>query len=224
MLILTGCKNTSVTHCPNLSDAGKSHSFLWFALHSKSHQKTITKAVNSKPSLSDSTCLLASTEDLPIKIKLPNTLAQKLGDEKDLLELNRFIGQYKHSSVKLQKDENGKLYLKAHNVKDILALGKSLGSPRGDNSDGVVHDDANRNLDARLSMILGAVGVGLLILPTLALATYGLCIAAIVFAKRGMNSANHKMAVKGLILGIVGLVVPVIFFAILMILVFTVGL
>ena len=210
---ISGCKQSNLLHCPDLSQAklhnSKTLSFGNRRIHHQQHNSTIANAVVVKTdSARQNKSLIAAVQVLPVSIKIPSALEKNLQDGNELNEMNKLLANYSNNKVILQQNDKGRFYLKAKSVTDIFKLSKQLNAKKFSIAKRDFGDDDSRA--AHLSLVLGAVGFAFAFLPALSFAALPICIAAIVMAAKGLHSDLHRKAVTGMILGCLGFAIGVI--------------
>jgi len=148
-----------------------------------------------------------------LKIRMPNALTQNLQSDQDLDDMNKLLANYSDNKVALQRNNQGKLFLKAHSVKDIFALAKKAYHPRGyyERRYGNGGDGGDANGAAIASGVLGPIGFVFAFIPFLSLGAIAISIAAIITGAIGLKSHRPRMATMGLTFGILGLIISILF-------------
>ena len=214
LLSLNSCKQTSVLHCPDLAGTGKQHNIMAFGAHSahpsgKAKPTDQASNVGNKHAAAD-TNLLAS-ESMHFKIKMPDALTKNIQNDQELADMNKVLATYSNNKVALQRNEHGKLILRAHSVKDIFTLAKNSSQPRGyyERRTGTGGGDAAGSAIA--SAVLGPIGFVCAFLPFLSIAAIPISIAAIITGAIGLRSHRKGLAITGLTFGILGLILGIFF-------------
>ena len=215
-MTISGCKTNSSINCPDFATAKKTHAPILSFGHHKTNQGNNTKpALQSVSNESTATInpnlplTAAATSDMRIKIKLPTSLGGQLETDKELEDMNKLLAGYSNNKVALQRNEQGKLFLRAHSVKDIFAFAKKVSSPKGyyerkqDNA-----RDASGSAIA--SVVLGSIGLVFSWIPFLSFAAILISLAAIITGAIGLRSHRRRLAIAGLVMGIIGLIISVI--------------
>ena len=230
ILGLSGCKTSSNLNCPDLAVSKKSHTpFFAFGVH-KSHQANAPKPAEQATVVTSTQAspLLASTSpDMPFKIKMPGAISSQLQTDGELDDMNKLLASYSDNKVAFQRNDKGKLFLKARSIKDIFALAKNTSHPRGyyERRYGNGGNGGGNAGAAIASSVLGPISFIFAFIPFLSFAAIPLSIAAIITGGVGLKSARQRLAVVGLTFGILGLIFSILmsilylnmFFAILLI-------
>ena len=204
-------------HCPDLAISKKTHQPLFACkphLHGKSSKPT-EQALKATPadSIKRNEGLMAAT-DMHFKIKMPSALAQQYQSDEEMNDMNKLLANYSNNKVMLQRNENGKVFLKAHSAKDIFLLAKNVSKPRGyyekryGNGGSRGGDGAGA---AIASSILGPISFVFAFIPFLSLAAIPIGLAAIITGAIGLGSSRPRRAVVGLTFGILGLLLGILF-------------
>jgi hypothetical protein len=210
VLMLNGCKtNSSMMHCPDFASTKKVHTPVFAFNHNPKHKPV---AVATQTAMADTTThktgLTAATDqEMHFKIRMPETLQKQMQDDQDLNDMNKLLANYSNNKVSLQRNDNGKLYLKAHAIKDIFALAKNTSHPRGyyerRYGNGGSGDAGGAAIAAS---VLGPVSFIFAFIPFLSFAAIPIAIAAIITGAIGLRSHRHRLAAIGLTFGILGLI------------------
>jgi hypothetical protein len=211
ILGLNGCKTNSSLNCPDLANVRKTQSPSLVFNHHKSHQaetpKPAGQAVNT--GAGQSTPVLASpAPEMAFKIKMPNSLNTQLQNDKELDDMNKLLADYSNNKVALQRNDKGKLFLKAHSIKDIFALAKNTAHPRGyyERRYGNGGDGGGNAGAAIASSVLGPISFIFAFIPFLSFAAIPISIAAIITGGIGLRSHRQRLAAVGLTFAILGLI------------------
>ena len=205
---LSGCKsNESVMKCPELSSTIKHHPvFLAKSQPVKSAKPTDIQAANSKPAPK---CLLASIQKgIPVNIQLPSNLMQDADGKDNTDDANKMLAQYSNDKVSIQRKANGKVYLAAQSLKDLLRLtsnlSRSMLHPRGYYEKRYGED---REGVAVAGGIIGLIAFIFSFIPFLNLLSIPMGIVGIILGAVGIRSHRRHMAIMGLIFGFLALLI-----------------
>jgi len=221
ILALSGCKTSNLAQCPDLTSAKKSHPVVasnWHMEHHNKSAKTAEQPVTaSKPAANNNSSAMMATSapSLPFKLQMPSSFTQTIEDDKQLDDMNKLLAQYSNNKVALQRNDKGKLFLRAHSIKDIFALAKNTSHPRGyyekryGNGGGGANDAAAGAAIA--SAVLGPISFVLAFIPFVCLAAIPISIVAIITGGVGLKSFRKRAAVAGLTFGILGLILSILF-------------
>ena len=215
LLCLNGCKTNSSLNCPDLASSKKLHSpalaFNLLKMHQAKISKAAMQANNAKAAApNQNTPVLASaTSTMAFKIRMPNSLNRQLDSDKELDDMNKLLASYSDNKVALQRNDKGKLFLKAHSIKDIFALAKNTSQPHGyyERRYGSNGGGGDASGAAIASSILGPISFVFAFIPVLSFAAIPISIAAIITGAVGLRSHRHRMAAIGLTFGILGLII-----------------
>ncbi len=219
-LALNGCKTNNMLHCPDLASAKKTHTSIFAFNRTVKHKADGVKpaATTAQATILDTpltpmpkTGIIAATDQqMHFKIKMPAALDKQMQDDQDLNDMNKLLANYSNNKVSLQRNDNGKLYLKAHSLKDILTLAKNTTQPRGyyERRYGNGSDPSGA---AIASGVLGPIGFVFAFIPFLSFLAIPISIAAIITGAVGLRSSRHRLASIGLTFGILGLIFSILF-------------
>ena len=211
MMALSGCKTNSQIHCPDFASAKKTHVPMLALVHGHSSKssKPATQTANVQSEPAQTTATAATDQDMHFKLKMPNALTQQLQTDQELADMNKALGDYSNNKVTLQRNDQGKLFLKAHSVKDIFALAKSMGHPRGyyERRYGNGGGGGDASGAAIASGVMGPISFVFAFLPLLSFLAIPISIAAIITGAIGLRSHRHRLAAIGLTFGILGLII-----------------
>lgn len=200
-------------HCPDLAGSNKMHApTLAFNHPLKRKPESSKPAIPvSQASAADTTQksnLTASSDQLMhFKIKMPDALQKQMQDDQDLNDMNKLLATYSNNKVELQRNDNGKLYLKAHSIKDIFALAKNTSHPRGYYERRYGNGGSGDAGGAAIAAgVMGPISFLFAFIPFLSFFAIPLSIAAIITGAIGLRSHRHRLASIGLTFGILGLI------------------
>jgi hypothetical protein len=202
---LTGCKSgEGIMQCPTLSSAPKHHPVLL----SKNQPLKSAKQADAQASVNKPkpTGLIASVEKgIPVSIKLPNVLK---ADGNDIDSVNKVLAQYSNNKVSIQQKANGKTYLTAGSLKDLMRLtsnlSKSMIHPRGYYEQR--YGEGNGGI-AVAGGILGLIAFIFAFIPFLDFLAIPLGIVAIILGAIGLRSHRRHFAIGGIVFGILALII-----------------
>ena len=139
---------------------------------------------------------------------MPSALTNQIESDQQLDDMNKLLASYSDNKVALQRNDNGKLVLHAHSVKDIFALAKNANQPRGyyERRYGNNGGGGDASGAAIASSIMGPISFVFAFIPVLSFAAIPLSIAAIITGAIGLRSHRHRLAAIGLTFGILGLI------------------
>jgi len=217
VLALNGCKTNANMHCPDLASTKKAHPALFAFSHPFKHKSEGSKPVaqNAPAVVADSNAaapkpagmIAATDQQMHFKMKMPAALEKQMQDDQDLNDMNKLLANYSNNKVSLQRNDNGKLFLKAHSVKDIFALAKNTSQPRGYYERRYGNGGSGDAGGAAIaSGVLGPISFLFAFIPFLSFAAIPLSIAAIITGGIGLRSHRHRLAALGLTFGILGLI------------------
>jgi len=214
--VLNGCKTNNMLHCPDLASAKKPHTSIFAFNHIAK-----PKANNSKPAAQTTQAAIADTasktgliaatdQQIHFNMRMPAALDKQMQDDQDLNDMNKLLANYSDNKVSLQRNDNGKLYLKAHSLKDILTLAKNTSHPRGyyERRYGNGSDPAGAAVAAG---VMGPISFIFAFIPFLSFLAIPISIAAIATGAVGLRSSRHRLASIGLTFGILGLIFSLLF-------------
>jgi|GEM_PF-3561115 hypothetical protein len=219
-LALNGCKTNSMTHCPDLASAKKAHPSIFAFNHVAKHTADAPKPagqtaqaaiVDTAAITMPKTGIIAATDQqMHFKMRMPAALDKQMQDDQDLNDMNKLLANYSDNKVSLQRNDNGKLYLKAHSLKDILTMAKNTSHPRGyyERRYGNGSDPAGAAVAAG---VLGPISFVFAFIPFLSFVAFPISIAAIITGAIGLKSSRRRLASTGLTFGILGLIFSILF-------------
>ena len=207
LLILAGCKSINLNHCPDLTRARKSLSLSTLALHFKSHHIT-GSAKTSRLSLAPGSLgYLATLDEMPAFIVLPNIIARNLNEENDLhLRNQSVLNEAQLKGIQHLRDRR-KPDDRNYHLQDSAVVNRERNQFKNAYEKRFGPDPGDGSREAYISKVLGAFGLVSLIVPIFAPISLALAIAAILMARRGLDSENRKSALTGLRLGIATLAI-----------------
>jgi hypothetical protein len=211
LLILNGCKTGStMIKCPELSASKKQHTVIWAKTHqhSSTTKQTVAESKTTTPKNNPQIPLLASADN-GISIKLPSFISKKLTDS-DELAMSEALGSYSANRISLEKKENGKLYVSAASVKDMLSFAKNVSSqlhPRG-------YYERRYADNSGVAVAAGAIGIVAFVFaffPIIGLLSFPLGLVAIILGAVGLRSGRPRMAVLGITFGVLAILIALLF-------------
>jgi hypothetical protein len=206
LLIFSGCKNSQVLKCPDIA-SGKSHHPIWAkAAYKKQHSEPTVKKETPKATAANekiASTATASTEISAYQVKIPRIATGKLNEE-ELNGLSDMFERYSDNKVKLERDEKGKLYLKAQKATDIFKLAKTLMAFKK-NPAALPPGDAGRI--ALAGGIIGIVAIVLALGPYVGFAAFLLGLIAIILGAVGLFSSRRGWAIAGIVLGVLAILI-----------------
>jgi hypothetical protein len=128
LLIVTGCKNSQVIKCPDVSAAGSHHTIWARAPHSRSVNVAAARTEPNKvvaPKPKEEAVASASDQVQPYQLKLPRFAASKMNDD-EVKDVNSIFAKYSGNKVQLERNAHGRTYLKANSANDIFKLATTL--------------------------------------------------------------------------------------------------
>ena len=215
IVALSGCKTNSQIQCPDFASARKTHLPIIAMGHGYrgKSSKPATPIANVQVSQATATATASTDQGMHFKLRMPNALTQQLQSDQELADMNKVLADYSNSKVTLQRNDQGKLFLKAHSVKDIFALTKNTSHPRGyyERRYGNGGGGGDASGAAIASGVLGPISFVFAFLPFLSLAAIPISIAAIITGAIGLRSHRQRIAAVGLTFGILGLILSILF-------------
>ena len=177
--------------------------------HGSKSSKPAAQSTNVQPNPAPATATASTDQDMHFKLKMPNALTQQLQSDQELADMNKVLADYSNSKVTLQRNDQGKLFLKAHSVKDIFALAKNSGHPQGyyERRYGNGGGGGDAGGAAIAAGVMGPISFVFAFLPLLSFLAIPISIAAIITGAIGLRSHRHRLAAIGLTFGILGLII-----------------
>ncbi len=204
LIAFTGCKNTNLLKCPSVSSA-KSHHEGW-AMHRQHHEhNTANKQVEVNHLVvakekNEAVAPTTTNAESSFKIKIPRMVTHKLS-EQELQSANEVFTEYSQNKVKIEKDEKGKLYLKADSKEDFFALAKTLISVKKTSA---AASGGTGGL-AIAGGILGIIAIILSLGPYVSYSAFLLGLLALIFGIIGLSSSRRGWAITGIVLGVLAI-------------------
>jgi hypothetical protein len=205
LLVFSGCKNSQVLKCPDVSAGGMHHANWARAPHARpinvatAHTET-NKAVAPKPK--EEAVATSSNEVSSYQLKLPRIAAGKMNDD-ELESVNGTFTKYSGNKVRLERNANGRIYLKAKSATDIFKLATTLAALKKANPAALPPGDGGR-----IALAGGVIGIVALILALGPFVSYGaflLGIIAIILGAVGLHSSRPGWAIAGIVLGVLAI-------------------
>ena len=207
LLVFTGCKtNNHVMKCPDVF-AAKGHHATWakaphFGEHNAPASKN-TATVNTTPDSKKEAVASTKNEISCYELKIPRIATGKLNDD-ELEGVNGVFEKYSSDKVHLQRNANGKLYLKANSAKDVFKLATSLVALKKTNPAALADGDTGGRI-ALAGGIIGIVAIILAIGPFVSYGAFLLGIIAIILGAVGLRSSRRGWAIAGIVLGVLAI-------------------
>jgi hypothetical protein len=205
LLIFTGCKNSHVLKCPDVS-AGSIHHSSWArAPHARpinvvtAHNETNKVAA---PKAKEEAVATTSNEVQPYQLKLPRIAAGKMNDD-ELESVNGTFAKYSNDKVHLERNDNGRIYLKAKSATDIFKLATTLAALKKANPAALPPGDYGRV--ALAGGVIGIVAIVLALGPFVSYGAFLLGLIAIILGAVGLHSSRPGWAITGIVLGVLAI-------------------
>ena len=210
LIIFTGCKTNLSLRCPDIA-SGKSHHAVWAkATHLKNHSTTPAPDHDSKTASAAKSGATASTDKgpTPFELKIPRFATTKMTNE-DLAGIDSVFEKYSASAVKMERNEKGKLYIKANSNKDVFKLIKTLAAFK--KTDPAAADGETGGRIALAGGIIGIIAIVLALGPFVSYGAFLLGVVAIILGAVGLRSSRRGWAIAGIVLGVLAILFAGIF-------------
>jgi len=203
LIAFAGCKTNHSLKCPDLVMT-KSHHPNWAkAAHTKHISVSVPSMDNKKITAEQNSALASSAnEPTPLELKIPRFAIAKLSKD-EVQGVNNVFEKYSANSVKMERNANGKLYLKANSNKDVIKLIKTLAALKKTDP-AAAYGDTGGNI-ALAGGIIGIIAIVLALGPFVSYGAFILGIIAIVLGVVGLRSGRRGWAIAGIVLGVLAI-------------------
>ena len=124
-------------------------------------------------------------------------------NEDELKGLNDVFEKYSDSKVQIERNEKGKLYLKAHSATDIFKLAKTLVALNKAGPAAIPPGDGSAI--ALAGGIIGIIAIILALGPFVSYGAFLLGLIAIILGAVGLRSSRRGWAIAGIVLGVLAI-------------------
>jgi hypothetical protein len=204
LLIFSGCKNSQVLKCPDVSAGGIHHGSWARAPHTRPLNVATAHETNKvvAPKAKEEAVATASNEVQPYQLKLPRIAAGKMNDD-ELESVNGTFTKYSGNKVHLERNANGRIYLKAKSATDIFKLATTLAALKKANPAALPPGDFGRI--ALAGGVIGIVAIVLALGPFVSYGAFLLGLIAIILGAVGLHSSRPGWAITGIVLGVLAI-------------------